>query len=89
MQVKEQRTKKHRISIPHDFYRLHKFVTITADFMFIRGIPFLVTFSRKIKLGMAELVPNRSAQMLAKSLRKVLMIYARRGFVVNLALMDK
>ena len=27
--------------------------------------------------------------MLTKSLRKVLMLYARGGFIVNLALMDK
>ena len=57
--------------------------------MFISGIPFLVNFSRKIKFQTAEFVPNRSARMLAKSLRNVLMVYARGGFIVNLALMDK
>ena len=89
MRVKSQRTKEHRISIPQDFHWLHKFFTITADVMFISGIPFLVTFSRNIKFGTAEFVPNHSARMLAKSLRKVLMVYAIGGFVVNLALMDK
>ena len=87
--VKEQRTKEQKINIHWYFYRIHKFVTITADVMFTSGIPFLVNFSRKIKFGTAEFVPNRSARMLANSLRKVLMIYARGGFVVNLALMDK
>ena len=89
VRVKAQWTTEQRISIPRDFYRIHKFVTITADVMFISSIPYLVTFSRKIKFGTAEFVPNRSARMLDKSLHKVLMLYARGGFVVNLALMDK
>ena len=89
VQVKAKRTKEHKISIPEDFYRLHKIVTITADVMFISSIPFLVTFSKKVKLGTAEFVPNRSTRMLDKSLWKVLMVYARGGFFVNLALMDK
>ena len=57
--------------------------------MFISGIPFLVNFSRNIKFRTAEFVLNRSARMLAKSLRKVLMVYARGGLIVNLALMVK
>ena len=89
MQVKSQPTKEQRISIPLYFYQLHKFVTITADVMFIISIQFLVRFSRKIKFGTAEIVPNRSAQMLSKYLLKVMMLYSRGGFVVNLALMDK
>ena len=68
---------------------MHKFVTVMAGVMFIRSIPSLVTFLRKIKFETAEFVLNHSARMLAKSLRKVLMVYARGGFVVNLALMDK
>ena len=68
---------------------MHKFVTVMAGVMFIRSIPPLVTFLRKIKFETAEFVLNHSARMLAKSLRKMLMLYARGGFVVNLALMDK
>ena len=60
-----------------------------ADVIFISGILCLVTSSRNIKFGTEEFVPTRSARMLAKSLRKVLMLYDRGGFVVNLALMDK
>ena len=32
------------LEIPRDFYRLSKFVTLTADVMFVSGIPFPVTF---------------------------------------------
>ena len=37
-----------RVSIPEEFYRLNKLVTIAADVMFVSGVPFFVTYSRKI-----------------------------------------
>ena len=48
-------------SIPRYFYGLHKFVTLTADVMFVNGIPFLVTLSRKIRLFTVEFLPSRTA----------------------------
>ena len=48
--TKGLRVKEQRLAIPREFYKMHKMVTITADVMFINGISFLVTFSRKIKL---------------------------------------
>ena len=48
-----------------------------------------MTFSRQIKFRTAEFVPKRTARSLANHIRKVLMLYARGGFIVNLALMDK
>ena len=56
--------------------------------MFVSGIPFLVTFSRKIRMLTTEYVPSRTAQQIANSLTKIFNTYARRGFVVDLALMD-
>ena len=38
------------MKITRDFYRVHKFVTLAADVMFVKSIPFLVTFSRNIIL---------------------------------------
>ena len=34
-------------------------------------------------------MPRRTAKLLAKSIKKVITLYARGGFIVNLALMDK
>ena len=76
------------LEITRDFYRLNKFVTLTADVMFVSGIPFLVTFSRKIRMITAKYIPSRTAQQLANSLTKVVNTYARGGFVIYLALMD-
>ena len=84
LQVKEQ-----RVAIPRDFYKMHKMVTLTVDVMLVSRVPFLVTFSRNIEFRTAECVPRRTAKLLAKSLRKVISLYTRGGFIVNLALMDK
>ena len=76
---KPVRTREQRVSIPLDFYHLHKKLTITADVMFVSGLPFLVTFTRKLKLRTAEFVPNWTAKILAKSLKKVIALYAKGG----------
>ena len=68
---------------------MHKRVTITADVMFVSGVPFLVTLSREIKSRTTQFLPKQTARTLADSLIKVLMLYSRGGFIVNLALMDK
>ena len=38
------------VEVPRDFYELHKLVTLTADVMFVNGLPFLATFRCKIRL---------------------------------------
>ena len=57
--------------------------------MFVAGVPFFVTYSRKIKFTTAEFLPRRTARQLANSLKKVLFLYARGGFVVRLCMMDR
>ena len=71
------------------FYKIHKRVTITADLMFVSGVPFFGDAVKKIKFRTTQFLPNRTARTLADSLTKVIMLYARGGFIVNLALMDK
>ena len=75
--------------IPNDFYRLHKFVTLVADVMFVNGLAFFTTRSRDIRLITAEHVPHRSAAELSKSLKKVIQIYSAGGYCVRMCLMDK
>ena len=47
--VRFTKTMGERLKIPRDFYRIHKSVTLTADLMFVSGLPFLVTYSKGIK----------------------------------------
>ena len=42
--VRFTKTIGERLNPPRDFYRLHKSVTLTADLMFVSGLPFLVTY---------------------------------------------
>ena len=58
-------------------------MTLTADVMFVCGFPFLVTYSRSIKLITAEFIPTRNARQLAKLLMKVVYGYARGRFLVT------
>ena len=64
-------------------------MTLTADVVFVNGVPFLVTLSRRIRLRTAEYVPSRTGPILAHSLKKVLNVYTRGGFMVNVILMDQ
>ena len=56
--------------------------------MFVNGVPFLTSLSRKIKLRTVEHIQSRTAALLSKALTKVLKLYARGEFVVNLIMMD-
>ena len=38
------------LDIPQDFYRLHHFVTLTADVMFVNSLPFFTTFHETLYL---------------------------------------
>ena len=78
-----------RVHIPREYYKLNKFVTIGADVIFVTGVPFFVTYSRKIKFTMGDFLARRTARQLANFLKKVLFFYARGGFVVRLCMMDR
>ena len=64
------------LEIPCNYYMLQKFVTLTADVMFVNGIPFLTTLSRKIRLVTAEYLPTWMAKQLGSLLTKVMIVYA-------------
>ena len=74
--TKVLRTKELRVGIPCYFYSVHNMVTIVDDVMFVSEIPFLVMFLRNIKFRTTEFIPKRTARLVAKYLKKVLMIFA-------------
>jgi hypothetical protein len=51
---KPERVHGETLKIPKDFYKLHHFVTLTADIMYVNGVAFLTTLSRKISLRTME-----------------------------------
>ena len=77
---KPNKTNVEFTKIPREFYLQLKFVTLTADVMFLNGIAFLITFSQNIKLLTVEHAPNRTVRQLAKSIMKTVKLYAKGGF---------
>jgi hypothetical protein len=65
------------------FLELFGEVQLCIDFMFLDGIPFLVTVSRRIKLITTMTVPNRKMESVRTCIQKTLDVYAKRGFVVT------
>ena len=56
--------------------------------MFVNGITIFTTFSRDIRFGTAEHVTSCTAKQFAKSLMKIVKLYAVGIFVVRNVLMD-
>jgi hypothetical protein len=83
------RVRPELITIPQELYERTRDVILTADVMFVDGLPFFVTLSRGIKLVTLEFLPSRTTDQLHKSLLAVARLYRRGGFLVKLmALMD-
>ena len=56
---------------------------------FVNGVAFLKILSTKIRRVTAEHITTRTSKQLVNSLSKVVSIYARGGFLVNIILMDQ
>ena len=63
-------------------------ITLSADVMYVNGIPFFVTRSRHVHFGTVDVLPTLQATDIKTALRRVMNIYARGGFQVTTALMD-
>ena len=57
--------------------------------MFVNGILFLTNLSRNIRMLSVEFIPSRTAAHLGRPLLKIVRIYARDFFMVNVILMDE
>jgi hypothetical protein len=62
---------------------------MTADVMFVNGIAFLTTLSRKLWLVTVEQLPSCTATQLSNSLVKIVRLYACTGFIVRIIMMDQ
>ena len=85
---KPKRVLPEYMGVPRAIYECYKYVTLTADVMFVNGIAFLVSISRGIRFYTCEHVPNRKAKQLAHSLRRIVNLYARGGYRVRTIMMD-
>jgi hypothetical protein len=59
------------VEIPKEILVLNKDLTVAADIMFVNGLPFVTSISRKLKFTTIEYVTSRSETNLVKSLLKI------------------
>ena len=70
------------VRIPQEIVDLNRFITIVADVMFVCGLPFLISLSRRIRFVTLQYIPNRTAGELCAGIKSILKLYKRAGFVV-------
>ena len=76
------------IQVPPDFLTVHQNVTLAADVMFVSKVPFFVTVSRNIKFFTGQRLPDRKKGTLVSALLKVVGLYRRRGFDIEVCNLD-
>jgi hypothetical protein len=55
-------------------------VTLCIDIMFVNKIAFLLTISRGIKFGTAEILKDRKHLTIMSAIKHVVALYSKRGF---------
>ena len=75
-------------AVPADVLQEYRKVTLCVDIMYVNRVAMLVSISRKIRFGTLEVIPNNKSTVLLKGLKSILQVYQRRGFQIEMALMD-
>ena len=76
------------VAVPRDFLKLHNFVTLVPDVIFLNNLPLLITMARGINFVTVERVPTRTDNQLSKYLIMFVGIYSISGMVIQTVLMD-
>jgi hypothetical protein len=63
------------VQIPNEIMSLNRNVTLAIDIMFVNGLPFLVSISRKIKFTTVEYLIGRKQHHLVNSIKKIVNLY--------------
>ena len=64
-------------------------MTVTADFLFVNGIPFLVSVLRGVNFTTVEYVSQRLKTVRAYSIGKIFQFYRNKGNTIKTVLMDR
>jgi hypothetical protein len=75
------RAEPHHVRVPRDLIEMNKYV-------FVCGLPFLISLSRRVRFVTLEFLPTRTAGELCSGLKNILKFYNRAGFVIQNAIMD-
>jgi hypothetical protein len=63
------------VQIPNEIVSLNRNITLVIDIMFVNGLPFVVSISRKIKFTTVEYLLGWKQNHLVKSIRKIIHLY--------------
>jgi hypothetical protein len=85
---KSIRAEPNFVRIPREIIDMNRYVTLVADVMFVCGLPFLISLSRRIRFVTVEFIPKRTAGELSNGLKNILKLYNRAGFIIQCACMD-
>jgi hypothetical protein len=66
----------------------NRVVMLAVDCIFVNGVPFLFSMSRRLNLITAKNTPSQTAKNLAAGINCIMELYAKGGFQVGIVLMD-
>ena len=67
---------------------MNRFITLTADVVFVNVNLFMITSARKLNFVTVEHIPSRKSNQLSSSLNKVVKLHGRGGFIIHVILME-
>ena len=82
------RVREDQIDVPPNILLKFQNITLYADLMHAGGIPFLITLSQHIKFYTAARLASRETKHITEALIKVIRLYTRRGFHINIIHVD-
>lgn len=74
--------------VPREIVKLNRYVTLVADAMFVGGLPFLISLSRRVWFVTVQYMPRRTAGELCNGLKEIVKLYKRAGFICQATHMD-
>ena len=73
------------IQVPKELIKLHSYIIMTADILFVNAIPFFLILSRKFCFTMVHHLEDRKTKTIYTALNEVYIYYKKRGFgIINL-----
>ena len=75
------------VDVPPAVLDSNKYITLSANILFINRISFYATISRHIKFTTVEAIPSRKLPHLIKLTQSVMDLYSQRGFKITTTLM--
>ncbi len=71
------------VDLPMTIMSRYGDIVLCIDIILVNEIPFLMTISRCIKFGTAEMIHRRDSEQILNAINNIKCIYAKRGFRIS------